>query len=222
MTNNFAAKIAGRDRRFIHWLTILAPGLVMLTLVAGCETQSSLFTPAQIQAMQGTNATEIITLREGDVVKISFPGSPNLNTTQPIRRDGMISMPLVGEVKAAGKAPAELEKDLLDLYSTQLVSKQVTVEVQSSSFPVYISGSVLHPGRIMSDHPITALEAVMEAGGFDYEKADLKKVQIIRQEAGGTQNFILDLKQEMEGIQGKPFYLKPADIIYVPERFTWF
>jgi protein involved in polysaccharide export with SLBB domain len=74
----------------------------------------------------------------------------------------------------------------------------------------------------MSDHPITALEAVMEAGGFDYTKADLRGVQVIRREAGNTRNYTLNLKRVMEGKAGEPFYLKPSDIVYVPEKFTWF
>ena len=208
----------GDKGRFVQWFIKPALGFVLLAMVSGCQTQPSAPKPAK----QTTKATEIITLREGDVLKISFPGSPNLNTTQPVRRDGMISMPLVGEVKAVGKTPAELEKDLMDLYSTQLVSKEVVVEVQSSLFPVYVTGSVLHPGRIMSDHPITALEAVMEAGGFDYTKANLKKVRVTRQEGGGTRIYVLNLKQVMDGRGGESFYLKPSDIVYVPEKFQWF
>jgi polysaccharide export outer membrane protein len=219
MTKNLITEIVGGRGRFIDCLKTLLPGLAVLALAAGCQTNNPY---SALPLQHGTNATDIITLRESDVLKISFPGSANLNTTQPIRRDGMISMPLVGEVKAVGKTPAELEKDLIDLYSTQLVSKQVTVEVQSSVFPVYVSGSVLRPGKIMSDHPITALEAVMEAGGFDYTKANLKKVQVTRREAEGTRVYVLNLKQVMEGQGGESFYLKPADIIYVPEKFNWF
>jgi polysaccharide export outer membrane protein len=218
MTKNLITKVVGGEGYFIHWLKQLAPVLAVLVLATGCETQTSLFTPVQ----PGTNVTEIITLREGDVLKISFPGNANLNKTQPIRRDGMISLDLVGEVKAAGKAPKELEKDLLDLYSTQLVSKEVTVEVQSSSFPVYVSGSVLHPGKVMSDHPITALEAVMEAGGYDYTKANLKGVTIIRHEGNSTRNYIVNLKRVVDGKSSESFYLKPGDIVIVPERFSWF
>jgi len=218
MTKNFITKIIGGSGRFVRWLKQLAPGLVVLALAAGCQTQPSL-PPA---ARQGTNTTEIITLREGDVLKISFPGNANLNKTQPIRRDGMISLDWVGEVKAAGKTPKELEKELLDLYSTQLVSKEVTVEVQSSSFPVYVSGSVLRPGKVMSDHPITALEAVMEAGGYDYTKANLKGVTIIRHEGNSTRNYIVNLKRVVDGKSSESFYLKPGDIVIVPERFSWF
>jgi polysaccharide export outer membrane protein len=216
---------------------------MVLALVAGCQTQPPL-PPATLQGVTntteiitlraalvdamkqtlqgGTNATEIITLREGDVLKVSFPANANLNTTQPIRRDGMISMPLIGEVKAAGKTPKQLEADLVDLYSTQLLSKEVTVEVQSSSFPVYVGGSVFHPGKVISDHPITALEAVMEAGGYDYTKANLKRVKIIRQEGNSTRNYIVNLKRVVDGKSSESFYLKPGDIVIVPERFSWF
>jgi len=218
MTNTFTTRIIGGRGRFIRWLKQLAPGLVVLALAAGCQTNQSLPLPAQ----QGNNATEIATLRESDVLKISFPGSPNLNTTQQIRRDGMISLPLVGEVKAARKTPAELEKDLSDLYSTQLLSKEVTVEVQSSSFPVYVNGAVLHPGKIMSDRPMTAFDAIMEAGGFDFTKADLKRVVVIRQEGSRNQKYTLNLKLVMDGKPSEPFYLKPGDAITVPEKLTWF
>ena len=161
-------------------------------------------------------------MREGDILKISFPGSPNLNNVQLIRPDGKINLTLVGEVQAAGMTPADLQKKLMDLYAPQLTTKEVTVEVQSFAFPVYVTGAVLRPGKISSDHPITALEAIMEAGGPDYTKANLKNVKVIRQEGGRTKNYILDLKRVMEGKATEPFYLKPADIIYVPEKFSWF
>ncbi len=218
MINHSIAEIVNDRRRFIGGLKALLPGLLLLVLAAGCQTKP----PLPPAAVQRQPATEIISLREGDVLKISFPANPNLNTTQPIRRDGMISMPLVGEVKAAGKTPKELEKDLVDAYSTQLLSKEVTVEVQSSTFPVYVTGSVLRAGKIVSDHPITAFEAIMEAGGFDYAKANLKAVVVIRQEGDRVQRFTLDLKKVMDGNAGAPFYLKPGDTIYVPEKFQWF
>ena len=219
MMKTFVTDVFEDKGRFIQWLIKPVLGLVLLAVGAGCQTQPLFFTP---NTNQTTKVTEIITLREGDVLKISFPGSANLNTTQPIRRDGMISMPLVGEVKAVGKTPPDLEKELIDLYSTQLVSKQVTVEVQSSSFPVYVNGSVLHPGKIMSDHPMTAFDAIMEAGGFDYAKADQKRVVVIRQEGGRNHKYTLNLKLVMDGKPTEPFYVKPGDTITVPEKFTWF
>jgi len=222
MKKNLIKKFAETKSCFFHRLAKLTAVAVLLAAVAGCQTEQLTPANANKQMAKSTAATEAITLRAGDILKISFPGSPNLDTTQPIRRDGKISLQLVGEVQAAGMTPSELESQLVNLYASQLVSKEVTVEVESSTFPVYVTGAVLHPGRITSNHPMTALEAVMEAGGFDYTKADLKHVTVIRQEENGTKNHVLDLKSVMEGKTSDPFYLKPADIVYVPERFQWF
>ena len=210
-------------------VALLPLAIIAAGLLAGCENQStsdafnSLKMPAAKTGERAANTNESFTLREGDVVKISFPGSPTLDTTQEIRRDGKINLPLgVGDVDAAGMTPTALEKKLVDLYAPQLSSKQVTVQVESSSFPFYVTGMVLRPGKILTDHPITALEAVMEAGGFDYSKADLKDVTVIRREQNTMKNYKLNLKAVLDGRQSDPFYLKPDDIVYVPERFNMF
>src|SRR5215467_10066286 len=99
-----------------HWLSsgaILALVACLFLAVAGCETaQFGDFNPQQIANQAATNvfSADSIVLREGDVVKVTFPGAPNLNGSQPIRRDGRITLQLVGEVQAAGKTPNELEK----------------------------------------------------------------------------------------------------------------
>ena len=238
MRTNSGRKIIQPRDRFLSWLAQFALGIAVLVTAAGCQTDSSPFTPVtpavtnsvhpvipeavNAVATPATNNPASYTLREGDILKIGFPGSPNLNNVQPIRPDGKINLALVGEVQAAGMTPADLQQKLMDLYAPQLTSKEVTVEVQNFSFPVYVTGTVLRPGKISSGHPITALEAIMEAGGPDFTRANLKDVKVIRQEGGRTKNYILDLKKVMDGKTAEPFYLKPGDIIYVPEKFSWF
>ncbi len=235
MINDSHENTVRRGGRFGSWLATLAMAVAVLAVVTGCQTEPSPFAapgPAVTNSLQpvipesvtppGTTNASAFTLREGDILKITFPGSPNLNNVQQIRTDGKITMPLIGEVQAAGLTPIDLQQKLMDLYAPQLSSKEVTVEVESSSFPVYVTGAVLRPGKITSDHPITALEAIMEAGGFDYTKANLKAVEVVRQEGDQTKNYTLNLKLTMEGKVNKPFYLKPSDIVYVPEKFSWF
>ena len=187
-----------------------------LALAAGC---ASTRTPATAQ-----DAREPVTqtLRAGDVVKISFPRTPTLDTTQQIRRDGKINLYLVGEVQAAALAPADLEKQLLELYASQLVSKEVRVTVVSSSFAVFVTGAVLRPGKLTPDRSLTAFEAIMEAGGFDGAKADTKAVTIIRSDKGETKRYTVNLKALLDGKSAEPFYLQAYDVVYVPERFSWF
>jgi polysaccharide export outer membrane protein len=165
--------------------------------------------------------TEVYTIRESDVLKISFPETPSLDTTQQVRRDGRITLTMAGEIEVTGMTPEALEKELLARYESQLVSKEVTVTVVSTSFFIYVSGSVQRPGKIASDRPITALEAIMESGGFG-PRANSAAVKVIRQENGMANNYTINLRQGLEGKSTEVFYLKPSDIIVVPEKFTWF
>jgi polysaccharide export outer membrane protein len=199
----------------IAWTAVAA---LMVLLGAGCQTN----TPSDFNKLEASKP-EVIVLHEGDVVRVSFPGTSNMDTApQAIRRDGRITLPLIGEFQAAGLTPPAMEKELIKLYESQLLLKEVTVTVESSTFPVYVTGAVLRPGKVMSDRPMTALQAIMEAGGFNYTKANLKAVAVIRHENGRTQHYTVNLKQVLQGEPSEPFNLKPSDIVYVPERFSWF
>jgi polysaccharide export outer membrane protein len=161
-------------------------------------------------------------LREGDTVRITFPGAPSLDTVQIIRQDGKITLDMVGEMKAAGLTPKELEQQLLKAYYDQLVVKEVTVTVQASQFIVYVTGAVMRPGKIVSDRVETPLEAVIEAG-IDSSKSNLKRVVVIREntDSGKTESYKLNLDAVMKGEATVPFALKSRDKVYVPEKFTW-
>ncbi len=209
-------------------LSLCALVLASLLIFGGCAGTggSTAKTPSAPGQMSGAPAapahSEVIILREGDVVKISFPDSANLDTTLPIRRDGKISPQLVGDVQAAGQTIDQLQDALIKLYTPQIGQKNITVTLESSSFPVFVTGAVVHPGKILSDHPMTALEAVMESGGFDYTTANTRAVKIIRNENGVMKHFTLNLQRILDGKDSTPFYLQPDDIIYVSQRFELF
>lgn len=189
--------------------------------LTGCESTDSHF--EKNPALPAKESKDIL-LREADVVKITFPGTENLNTTQTIRRDGKITLPIVGEVTAVGKTPAAFEEELIKLYEKELVSsKEITVTVQSSSFPVFLLGAVRKPGKVMSDHPITVLEAIVESGGFD-PNANLKAIRITRMSADNKtkKNYTVNLRGVENGGTLDVFYLQPNDIVYIPSKMTWF
>lgn len=213
-SHDSTAAPAPRKRFIPSAITTLAA--VVLIAISGCTA------PATTQLPPVAIEPPSQTLRAGDVVKISFPRAPSLDTTQQIRRDGKINLYLVGEVHAADLAPSQLEKLLIDKYAAQLVSKEVQVTLVTSVFTVYVTGAVLRPGKINPEREITPLEAIMEAGGFDNTRANLRAVSIIRQQGGKSQNFVLDLQSVLEGKQGPRFVLHANDIIFVPERRSIF
>lgn len=207
------------------WRAVVFLGLLALVAfgLSGCATGN---TPSAAQTTSVAAAEQAVpdtlVLREGDTVKVAFPGSPNLDTTQMIRRDGKIVMPLIGEVAAAGLTPEKLQANLIQQYAPQISSKEVVVTVASSTFPVFVTGAVIRPGKVLSDHQLTALDAIMEAGGFDFTKANVKDVRIIRNENGVMKKYSVNLKRVLDGQQSHPFYLEPSDIVYVPERLVLF
>jgi len=174
-------------------------GLLLLVgaIVNGCTTSSNEKTMNPAAAM-ADQKPDLIVLREGDVVKVSFPGSANLDASQPIRRDGKILLPLIGEVTAAGLTPEALQTNLSQLYAPQISTKQLIVTVVASSFPVFVTGAVV------------------------LTTANLKDVRVIRNENGVMKKYSLNLKLLLDGKDSQPFYLEPSDIIFVPERFTFF
>jgi polysaccharide export outer membrane protein len=205
---------------------LLAASLAVLVgMGTGCKSSPEMNfaeTAAIQQAVEASNASDPIIFREGDSVRITFPGAPQLNTIQAIRRDGKLVLPMVGEVTAIGLTPKDLEKHLLDLYGPQLQTKEISVTLESVAFQVYVVGTVARAGKVVADRPLTAFEAIIEAGGFDGARSNMKHVRIIRHENGRPQYFDLNLKAFMQGKDTQPFKLKPFDIVYVPERFTWF
>lgn len=190
-------------------LMALVAGLLMV----GCQSPSFTQTPADAATPQGDNR-----LKEGDVVQLVFPGATNLNTVQKIPLDGELKLQFVGPVPAAGKTPVELQTEVLKSYGSQLQVKEVTVTLIASSATIYLSGAVLRPGRIPLERPMTVMEAVMEAGGFDPNRAKLSQVTVIRNEKGKQVNYRVDLKKVLSGHDPKPFYVKPFDIIHVPVK----
>ena len=199
-------------------LRAIALGLAALVL-SSCATQPSAYGQAEPSP---SSSNESLILSEGDVISISFPGAPELSTQQTIRRDGKISLPLVGEVVAIEKTPKQLEGVLLELYDSQLVAKEVNVTVVQSNYIFYVSGAVRSPGKITANRPLTAFEALLEAGGYDPASANLKKVKITRFEGGQYKFFIIDLDKITKGKQTEPFQIKPGDAIEVPSKFKWF
>jgi polysaccharide export outer membrane protein len=217
------ARRVSLGRGGLHPLVACVPVLVLA--FAGCQAPPVMLPKSDKPVAQEKAApvADELTISAGDNLRISFPAAPNLDTTQQVRSDGRLNLPMVGEVVASGKTPVALEKELIALYAPQLVSKEINVNLVSSAFVVFVSGAVQKPGKITTDRPLTALEAIMEAGGFDMTKANMTAVVVVRQVAGRTKQFTLDLKQVFEGRQDtETFYLKKSDIVHVPEKFTWF
>lgn len=183
--------------------------LAVMLLYSGCQQPVGL--PPEHAA-----APTAVTLVSGDVIKLTFPGAPELTQSQKIRTDGKVNLPLIGEVDASGKTISSLQNDLAQRYKSQLQSTTVVVTLESSVTQVVVSGAVGGGGRKLTfERPTTIFQAIMEAGGVN-EFGSLRNIHLIRLINGEQQTQILDLRPITSGKTTRPYYVRDGDVIYVP------
>src|SRR5579862_18445 len=157
-------------------------------------------------------------IQPGDQLDVSFYLSPELHQAQTVRPDGDVSMPIVGNVRAQGLTPRELEKSLDQLYSQELRDPKSTVRIDKSPWQVvYVVGQVGKPGTVPLQPGMTAIQAIAASGGLT-DAAGASKVVLIRRDSCGNPHGeqlkldkVLDQKNNEEDVA-----LLPADLLIVP------
>lgn len=201
-----------RTRKIGLFLTIVfCATLPSLALASGqAENQSS--TPA------ATRSDSSYIIGNDDVLTVNVWKEPDLSRSIPVRSDGKISMPLVGELQAAGRTPSQLEQDITAGLRAYITDPQVTVIVQQiNSEKFNILGQVIKPGSYPLAAGTTIVDAIATAGGFkDFAKK--KSIYIIRHNAaGGDTRISFNYQQYIKGKNAtQNIKIKPHDTIVVP------
>ncbi|MGA7502712.1 MAG: polysaccharide biosynthesis/export family protein [Candidatus Sulfotelmatobacter sp.] len=155
---------------------------------------------------------------DDDLLAINVWKEPDISRQVPVRSDGKISLPLVGEVKAAGETPLKLEQDLEARLKNYIDEPEVTVIVQQiNSQKFNILGQVNHPGSFTLANSATVLDAIALAGGFrDFAKQ--KSVYVLRANADGSETRIpFNYKEVLKGKNPEQnIKLQPRDTVVVP------
>jgi polysaccharide biosynthesis/export protein len=153
-----------------------------------------------------------------DLLAISVWKEPELSKSIPVRSDGKISLPLMGEIQASGRTPLQLEMEISNRLRNYITVPEVTVIVeQINSKKFNILGQVAKPGSYPLGLPITIMDAIATAGGFrDFAKT--KEVYILRQRADGSESRIpFNYKDFIKGKNpAQNVKIEPRDTIIVP------
>jgi polysaccharide export outer membrane protein len=153
-----------------------------------------------------------------DVLAINVWKEPDISRSIPVRSDGKISLPLVGEVQATGQTPLKLEQEIAARLKSYIAEPEVTVIVQQiNSQKFNILGQVTRPGSYAIANAATVLDAIAIAGGFrDFAKQ--KSIYILRQGADGSQTRLrFNYKEVVKGQNpAQNIKLLPRDTIVVP------
>lgn len=202
---------------FVRWLLTA----ISLAAATGCAHRSA--SEAEDAKRNLAGSDEIYRIGVDDMVQVSVWRNADLSVTVPVRPDGRISVPLIGDVQAGGLTPMEVANNVKQKLSVYVRDPSVAViltELRSHEFlsRVRVVGAVRTPRSIPYRQGMTALDAILEAGGInDFAAPDRTKVH--RRSESKTQIIPIKLGNILSsGKLESNVELRPGDVITVPER----
>lgn len=198
----------------------------MRTIAAAAALTGVLLLPAPVAAQEnGGNAAARLprveaigsdyVLTIGDKLRVEVYREPQLSQSVEVRPDGKVTLPLVGDVSAAGITPAKLGESLSEKLRAYLTNPVVTVIVAEATPPaVFVMGEVNSPGMLPLRAPLNVMQALAMAGGFK-EFANTKNIRILRRGASGIETIRFNYKEAVESGK-RPVVLQAGDTVVVP------
>ncbi len=194
--------------------------MLLAALLAACASGGGLAVapPAPTQG-----PVEDYAIGVDDVVQVAVWRNPELGITVPVRPDGKISVPLIGDVVAGGRTPAEVAADIQDKLSAYVRDPQVAViltDLRSHEYlsRVRVTGAVRTPVSIPYRQGMTVLDAVLAAGGVN-EFAAPDRSSLYRKDGERTTSYAVRLDKIINrGDLSTNFQVAPGDVVTVPER----
>jgi polysaccharide export outer membrane protein len=203
---------------------LVLSGIALAHAQVGATGAAPVTSPASTMANQSETQqpkdrpSENYVIGDGDVLTINVWKEQELTGSVPVRLDGKISLPLIGEVQASGKTPIQLKNDITAKLSAYLSAPDVTVTVlQMNSQKFNVLGRVTKPGSYPLSATTTVLDAIAAAGGFQ-DFAKQKGIYILRKDPkGGMTRIAFNYKDVIKGSHPEEnIQLRPDDTIVVP------
>jgi polysaccharide biosynthesis/export protein len=172
--------------------------------------------PAGNDVLPSSTAPADYVLGADDMLHISVWKEPDLTETLPVRPDGKISMPLLGDVPAAGMTPTALADSIKEKLKKYIADPRVTVVVTAmNSQRVFVTGEVNHSGPVKLLPHMTVLQVLAEAGFNQF--ANVKAVYVLRSQKGKQVKLPFNYKEVVKGNhQEQNIELQPGDTVVVP------
>lgn len=197
-------------------LGVLSLSILSSSGITTAQTPPSAGTPVGTTGARAARETAAdYRLVAGDKLRIEVYKDAQLSQSLQVRPDGKITLPLVGDIPAAGRTSTELRDNIAGMLKDYITNPVVTVIVVETVPPViYVVGEVNSPGPQPLTGEISVLQALSAAGGFkDFAKT--KDIRIQRRSASGLTTLRFNYKDAING-DSKPIYLQPGDTIIVP------
>ncbi|MDO6459850.1 polysaccharide biosynthesis/export family protein [Granulosicoccaceae sp. 1_MG-2023] len=196
---------------------------MLVVLVSACGSKGTPKAEDLAPKPAGYSATPTYEIGPGDEVRVTIWKNPDLSVEVPVRPDGYISVPLIGDVRAVGQHPEQVATEIEQKLGQYLRSPKASVIVSKLVSHEFVSrvrvvGAVADPKSISFRQGITVLDLVLEAGGVN-EFAEPDLAQLYRKTESGVQSYPVYLEQILfKGRLDTNYELEPGDVVSIPER----
>ena len=208
--NRRLAGMCSRRRELSGFSYLFSVLVLAVLLCAGCQSPLP-----PLPNPPGPHTT--VRLSPGNEIKVAYADESVPDQTQKIRRDGKVSLPLIGELTAAGKRVIDFQHELASRYEGKLDNSEVLVTLENGAATVTISGFANKPAVYSFNRPTTVYQAVMEAGGpNDYGSAS--NIRLTRIINGVQLTESINLRPAIRGDPTKPKYVQDGDVIYIARK----
>lgn len=203
-----------------HWNRAIT--LVAAVLLTACATGGSTSPPPKPDA--GNQAVESYLIGVDDQLQVTVWHNPDLSVSVPVRPDGKITVPLVGDVPAGGRTTEQVSAEIQQKLGQYIRDPQVAVILTALRSHEYLSrvrvtGAVRSPISIPYRQGMTVLDAVLAAGGTTEFAAPDRTELYRRNEGGSTQSYAVRLEKILQqGDLANNYPVQPGDVITVPQR----
>ena len=192
----------------------------LLLFIAICVLSAPLSAYAQNQGppQLSTVTEERYRLQPGDVLEIQYRYSPEFNQTVTVQPDGYVSLEIGGDVKVAGMTIEQTRQVILRKAGARLREPVATIVLKEFQRPYFVvAGEVTHPGKIEMRERVTAIQAIMLAGGMKETARSSQIVVFRRINSDVAEVKLLNLKSiRRTSDLENDLTLQPGDMIYVP------
>ena len=197
--------------------SLLILSLVTLLPAAGAQPVSQQQKPAESTTASETRPEPLYVIQPNDILEIFVWKEPELTRKVLVRPDGRISFPLVQDMQASGISPGELRDKIEVRLKEYLTAPTVTVIVEAiQSYRIYVVGKVQRPGALIVEKPVTVLQALALAGGFQDFAKDTE-ITVIRNLAKENIVFEFNYRDVIKGRQPmQNILLRSGDVVVVP------
>jgi len=192
-------------------------------LVTGCGGSSATLPPATSATSSGPEYQSNYRIGPGDMLQIFVWRNPEISTTVPVRPDGRISTPLVEDMRAVGKTPSQLARDMEEVLALYIKAPSVNVIVTGfQGVPeeqVRVVGQAVNPQAVPYREGMTLLDVMITVGGLG-EFAAGNRAKLLRRVNGETIEYRVRLDDLInKGDISQNVEIKPGDILIIPEAY---